>query len=107
MYITSPLLYSNIMIEYHKDYKEISKSTFMAKYGHVGVIFESYYKHYFTFSAVLPSGYKLLVTVGGDAERIYNFKVCGGDQVQVKDLGAHQGRVLQEHLVVESFFSHN
>ena len=57
-------------------HKTLTSDEFYDKYGDVKVKFSSYYKHTFTYCAVLESGNKIFAHCGGDHESIYRHDVA-------------------------------
>jgi hypothetical protein len=85
---------------------ELTREQFIDKYGDVEVRFSSYYKFTFTYSAQLTDGSYLTVSVGGNSDEIYRFKVANNEVVTVRNLNPYTGSVYQDRQEVEGFYDY-
>jgi hypothetical protein len=65
---------------------DVTFQEMVKKYGDVELTFSNYYKYLFTFTGTAPDGVRLMVTVGGIAEGIYQFEVIANDPKPLRDL---------------------
>ena len=86
----------------------MTKKDFMAKYGSATVRFSSYYKYTFTYSATLPNGSVLSVSIGGNSDDIYRLEVVNNDEQTVGYLDPCAGTVYDPSAkqAVESFYDY-
>ena len=81
-------------------YDIFDKIEFISKYGHVKVLFHSYYKHRFTFAATLEDGDKLIVSYGRNAKSIYSLKFNRDDAVTVNVLSPDYGTIYRKGAII-------
>lgn len=84
----------------------MTRQEFYEKYGDVLVTFSSYWKYSFGFSAALPDGSAISVSVGGHADDIYRFEVTAGLPVRVADLEPYGGCVRKDGKEICSFYDY-
>lgn len=82
----------------------MTRQEFYEKYGNVNVIFASYYKYTFTYSAILPNGNLLTCGYGGTNEQIYRHEVVSGAGETINSLQPFEGYVFQDSKEIEGFY---
>lgn len=84
----------------------MTKAEFYEKYGEVEVMFESYYKYEFTYQADLPDGKTIVVTYGGDGDKIYRHGVTAWEEVKISVLRPFSGNVYDGGNSIEEFYDY-
>ena len=85
----------------------MTREEFYAKYGEVEVVFTSYYKFTFIYSALLPDNRMVNVSYGGNSDDIYRHSVGVGVPIKIKDLEPHSGSVYDGFFnEVDSFYDY-
>ncbi len=82
----------------------MTQQEFYAKYKDIKVMFSSYYKYTFTFTATLPDGKVLSCGIGGSSEDIYRREVESGHEYTVGELFPYVGSVFFNGTCLEDFY---
>lgn len=80
----------------------MSKTDFMAKYGHVKVKFGYYYKYRFSFEGPCDNGDMIYVDIGGDGDDIYRREVSS-DEISINSLCPDHGYVYRGKDLIDCF----
>jgi hypothetical protein len=84
----------------------MTKAEFLTKYGDVKVVFSSYYKFTFDYSAELEDGTSIVINVGGRADEIYRHEVSPNNPEKISDLDPYGGTVFAKGTEIEGFYDY-
>jgi hypothetical protein len=85
----------------------LTKTEFLAKYGNVYVVFSDYYKYMFHYIGMLEGVDSIIsVTVGGNADSIYELGVSADEKIRVSDLDPVSGTVTFSDKESETFYEY-
>lgn len=84
----------------------MTREDFYAKYGGVEVVFSSYFKYTFTYTATLADGKRLFVYFGGNSDDIYRHECQSDSALTVLSLQPYAGCVYDGTEERESFYDY-
>ena len=84
----------------------MTKDEFIEAFGEIEVTFSHYYKYTFSYTADLPDGSKLSVSLGGNADDIYREEVSNNHKSSVSALSPYTGSVYKDEVEVCSFYDY-
>ena len=81
---------------------KLTESQFKEQYGHVKVVFSSYFKYSFSFKGELEDE-QIYVSIGGNSGDIYRVSISANQEYEIKELNIVDATVMKNSIIIAEF----